>query len=268
MLAIADLKRTHRGIWAAGDYAAVARHIDQTPPRDLLSRVDLRPGHDVLDVATGTGNVALKAAAAGAAVTGLDLTPELFETARSRARRLRVTVDWVEGDAEQLPFAGESFDRVLSAFGVQFAPRHQVVADELVRVLRPGGALGVVNWTPDGIIGRVLGIIGAYMPPPPSYAASPALWGDEEHIRGLLHGSGLALMFHRGHNPWRFPSPAAWVEFMETSYGPMLKAREKLSADGTWSQCRDELYELARRENRATDGTLHLPAEYLVAVAR
>jgi SAM-dependent methyltransferase len=138
-----------------------------------------------------------------------------------------VTVDWIEGDAEQLPFAGESFDRVLSAFGVQFAPRHQVVADELVRVLRPGGVIGVVNWTPDGIIGRVLRIIGAYMPPPPSYASSPALWGDEEHVHRLFDGSGLTVTCHRGHNPWRFPSPAAWVEFMETAYGPMLKAREK-----------------------------------------
>jgi SAM-dependent methyltransferase len=268
MLAIADLKRTHRGIWAAGDYAAVARHIDEAPPLDLLSRVELRPADDVLDVATGTGNVALKAAAAGATVTGLDLTPELFETARARSQRLGVAVDWVEGDAEQLPFAGESFDRVLSAFGVQFAPRHQVVADELVRVMRPGGVIGVVNWTPDGVIGRVLRIIGAYMPPPPAYASSPALWGDEEHVRRLLDGSGLTVTFHRGHNPWRFPSPAAWVEFMETSYGPMLKAREKLAANGTWTHCREELHQLARHENRATDGTLLLPAEYLVAVAR
>jgi SAM-dependent methyltransferase len=268
MLTIADLKRTHRGVWAAGDYAAVARHIDEAPPLDLLSRVDVRPGHDVLDVATGTGNVALKAAAAGATVSGLDLTPELFETARTRAQQLRVAVDWVEGDAEQLPFAGASFDRVLSAFGVQFAPRHEVVADELVRVLRPGGVIGVVNWTPSGVIGRVLRIIGAYLPPPPAYASSPALWGDEDHVRGLLDGSGLTVAFHRGHNPWRFPSAAAWIEFMETSYGPMLKAREKLSADGSWADCRDELSELATRENRATDGTLLLPAEYLVAVAR
>jgi SAM-dependent methyltransferase len=268
MLAIADLKRTHRGIWAAGDYAAVARHIDQAPPLDLLSRVDVRPGIDVLDVATGTGNVALKAAAAGANVSGLDLTPELFETARARAEQLGVTVDWIEGDAEQLPFAGESFDRVLSAFGVQFAPRHEVVADELVRVLRPGGVIGVVNWTPGGVIGRVLRIIGAYMPPPPAYASSPALWGDEQHVRDLLDGSGLTVTFHRGHNPWRFPSPAAWVEFMETAYGPMLKAREKLSVDGAWTDCRDEIHALATSENRATDGSLLLQAEYLVAVAR
>jgi SAM-dependent methyltransferase len=268
MLAIADLKRAHRGIWAAGDYAAVAAHIDDAPPSDLLAATGIDPGHSVLDVATGTGNVALRAAAAGATVVGLDLTPELLETARVRAERLGVTVEWVDGDAEQLPFAGESFDRVLSAFGVQFAPRHEVVAGELVRVLRPGGAIGLVNWTPGGVIGRMLRIIGSYMPPPPAYASPPAQWGDEDHVRGLLDGSGLKITFRRGTNPWRFPSPGAWLDFMESSYGPMLKARERLSADGSWTECRDELLALAVGANRARNGSLMLPAEYLVTVAR
>jgi SAM-dependent methyltransferase len=148
MTAVADLKRAHRATWAAGDYAAVAEHIDDAPPRDLLARVDVQPGQDVLDVATGTGNVAIRAAAAGAQVVGLDLTPELFDTARRRAAQLDVTVDWVEGDAEDLPFEDDRFDRVLSTFGVQFAPRHEIVARELVRVCRPGGRIGLVNWTP------------------------------------------------------------------------------------------------------------------------
>ena len=268
MITITDLKRAHRGVWAAGDYAAVAQHIDQAPPRDLLSQVDVRPGLDVLDVATGTGNVALKAAAAGAAVTGLDLTPDLFEAARARAEQLSVAVDWVEGDAEQLPFAGESFDRVVSAFGVQFAPRHQIAADEMARVLRPGGVIGVVNWTPSGLIGRVLATLGRYLPAPPDYASPPVLWGDEEHVRDLFAGRGLTLAFHPGHNPWRFPTADAWLAFMETAYGPMLKARERLTAEGTWEDCRAELLELAVRGNQATDGTLLLQAEYLVAVAR
>jgi SAM-dependent methyltransferase len=268
MLAIADLKRAHRGIWAAGNYAAVAAHIDDAPPHDLLAATGIGPSHAVLDVATGTGNVALRAAAAGATVVGLDLTPELLETGRLRAQRLGVEVEWVDGDAEQLPFAGESFDRILSAFGVQFAPRHQVVADELVRVLRPGGAIGLVNWTPQGVIGRMLGIIGAYMPPAPTYASPPALWGDEEHVRGLLDGSGLTVTFQRGTNPWRFPSPVAWLDFMESSYGPMFKARERLWADGSWTDCREEILALAGGANRATDASLLLPAEYLVTVAR
>ena len=140
MTAVADLKRVHRATWAAGDYAAVAEHIDEVPPADLLARVDIRPGQDVLDVATGTGNVAIRAAAAGAQVAGLDLTPELFDTARRRAAEAHVTVDWVDGDAEDLPFDDDRFDRVLSTFGVQFAPRHAIVARR-ARPRLPAGRL-------------------------------------------------------------------------------------------------------------------------------
>jgi SAM-dependent methyltransferase len=267
MIAVHDLKRTHRVTWAAGDYAAVAEHIDEAPPRDLVARADLQPGLEVLDVATGTGNIALRAAAAGCSVVGLDLTPELFGAARRRAERLGVTVDWMEGDAEQLPFAAGSFDRVLSAFGVQFAPRHQLVADELVRVLRPGGLIAVVNWTPEGLIGELFRIMGGYLPALPDYASSPPLWGDEAHVRELFHGAGVELDFGRGHNPWRFDSPEHWVSFMETSYGPTVKARERLTAEGRWADCRGELLALAERHNRAADG-LHMDAEYLISVAR
>jgi SAM-dependent methyltransferase len=268
MIAVHDLKRTHRATWAAGDYAAVAKHIDEVPPRDLLARAELEPGLAVLDVATGTGNIAVRAAARGATVVGLDITPELFATARRRADALGVTVDWLEGDAEQLPFAAGTFDRVLSAFGVQFAPRHQVVADELVRVLRPGGLIALVNWTPEGLIGELLRLVGRYMPAPPDYASPPPLWGDETHIRELFAGSQLELEFGRGHNPWRFDSAEHWVAFMETNYGPTLKARERLTAEGRWADCRAEIVALAERHNRATDGRLHMDAEYLVTVAR
>jgi SAM-dependent methyltransferase len=268
MIAVSDLKRTHRVTWAAGDYAAVAEQIDEVPPRDLLARAELEPGLDVLDVATGTGNIALRAAAAGGTVTGLDLTPELFGAARRRAEQLDVTVEWIEGDAEQLPFAAGSFDRVLSAFGVQFAPRHRVVADELVRVLRPGGLIALVNWTPDGLIGELFGIMGRYLPAPPSYASPPPLWGEEQHVRELFDGTGLELHFARGHNPWRFDSPEHWVAFMETRYGPTVKARERLTAEGRWADCRTELLALAERHNQAADGRLHMEAEYLISVAR
>src|SRR5215212_3566110 len=134
MTTITDLKQAHRATWAAGNYAAVAEKIDEAPPRDLFARVQITPGDEVLDVAAGTGNIALRAAEAGAQVVGLDLTPELFATARRRAAERGVHVDWVEGDAEQLPFEEERFDRVLSAFGDQFAPRHDTTAAELVRV--------------------------------------------------------------------------------------------------------------------------------------
>jgi SAM-dependent methyltransferase len=268
MTAIAELKRAHRATWAAGDYAAVAELIDEAPPRDLLSRIELTPAQDVLDVATGTGNIAIRAAAAGAQVIGLDLTPELFGTARRRAERNGVTVDWVEGDAEDLPFGDERFDTVLSAFGVQFAPRHQLVADELVRVCRPGGRIGLVNWTPEGAIGELFKIMGRYMPAPPDYASPPPLWGNEEHVSGLFAGSDVRLEFARGLNPWRFASPEHFVVFMETHYGPTLKARERLTAEGRWEECRAEILAMAERRNEATDGSLLMHSEYLVAVAR
>jgi SAM-dependent methyltransferase len=266
MIALTDLKQTHRSTWAAGDYPAVAEYIDEVPPRDLLDRVAVRPGEDVLDVATGTGNVALRAADAGANVVGLDLTPELFATAWQRQDEWGVAVDWVEGDAEELPFDDESFDAVLSVFGVQFAPRHQVVARELARVTRPGGRIGLVNWTPEGQIGELFKIMGRYMPAPPSYASPPPLWGSEPYVRGLFAGTNVELEFARGHNPWRFDSAEAYVAFMETNYGPTLKARERLSSEGCWRECRAEILAMVERRNEATDGSLLMHAEYLVAI--
>lgn len=266
MTPVADLKRAHRATWAAGDYAAVAEIIDEAPPRDLLARVDIRPGQQVLDVATGTGNIALRAAAAGAQVVGLDITPELFGTARRRALEYGVSVDWVEGDAEGLPYEDDRFDHVLSAFGVQFAPRHEIVARELVRVCRPGGRIGFVNWTPAGKVGELFKIMGRYMPPPPDYASPPPLWGDEEHVLGLFGDSDVEFEFARGLNPWRFDSAEHYVAFMETFYGPTVKARERLTAEGRWEECRGEILALAERRNEAADGSLLMYAEYLVAI--
>jgi len=266
MIALTDLKQTHRSTWAAGDYPAVAEYIDEVPPRDLLDRVEVRPGEDVLDVATGTGNVALRAAAEGANVVGLDLTPELFATAWRRQDEWGVAVDWVEGDAEELPFDDDSFDAVLSVFGVQFAPRHQVVARELARVTRPGGRIGLLNWTPEGQIGELFKIMGRYMPTPPSYASPPPLWGSEPYVRGLFAGTSVELEFARGHNPWRFDSAEDYVSFMETNYGPTLKARERLSSEGRWRECRAEILAMTERRNEATDGSLLMHAEYMVAI--
>jgi SAM-dependent methyltransferase len=266
MTPVAELKLVHRVTWAAGDYAAVARHIDDVPPVDLLSRMDIGPGQRVLDVATGTGNLAIRAAAAGAQVAGLDLTPELFATARARAAAAAVAVDWVEGDAEALPYEDESFDRVVSAFGVQFAPRHQIVANELAGVTRRGGRIGLVNWTPEGLIGQLFKIMGASLPAPPAFASPPPLWGSESHVRTLFREAPVVLEFARGHNPWRFESPEAWVSFMETAYGPTVKARERLTGEGRWEHCRAEMLALAERHNEATDGSLHMEAEYLITI--
>ena len=266
MTPLADLKEIHRATWSAGDYAAVAELVDVAPPADLFTRLPVAPGEDVLDVAAGTGNVAIRAAHAGARVVGLDLTPDLLEIAQRRASQAGVFVDWLEGDAEALPFDDDSFDLVLSVFGAQFAPRHEVTADELARVCRPCGRVGLVNWTPDGAIGRFLELLSRYLPPAPGYASPPPLWGNPDHLRSLFAGTGIEWQFARGHNPWRFASAEAFTAFMETNYGPSLKARERLTAEGRWEECRREIVALAERLNEARDGSLLIHAEYLVAV--
>jgi SAM-dependent methyltransferase len=269
-ITVESMKAGHRAIWASGDYPAVARGIDAVAPAHLIRRAGVAEGDDVLDVATGTGNVALRAAAIGARVVGLDLTPELFDAARRRAADWGVDVDWVEGDAEELPFADASFDRVLSAFGVQFAPRHDVTASELVRVCRPGGCIALCNWTPEGQVGEMLSIIGRYMPPPPPFASPPPRWGDEAHVRRLFGDvdADIELEFERGTTPWRYDSADAYVAFKETTYGPMIAVRARLEAEGRWDECRGALVEMMERRNVATDGSLLVHAEYAIAVAR
>ena len=262
------LKVAHRAVWAAGDYAAIAELIDEIPPRHLLDRVGVDPGQAVLDVATGTGNVALRAAVAGADVVGLDLAPELFETAHQRAEALGVEIDWVPGDAEDLPYDDGAFDRVVSVFGVQFAPRHAVTAAELVRVCKPGGVVGVCNWTPESKVGELFGIMSRYLPPAPSYASPPPLWGSEEYVRGLFADTGVELEFERGTTPFCFDSAEHYAAFFETNYGPTVKARERLTAEGGWDECRAEIVRMMERRNVATDGTLEVPGEYLITVAR
>ena len=198
-------------------------------------------------------------------MTGLDLVPDLLDIARARDDG---RIAWIEGDAEALPFADASFDRVLSVVGIQFAPRHQVVADELVRVCRPGGTIGLVNWTPEGLIGRMFKILGKYMPKPPAFASPPPLWGSEEHQRTLFGSHDVSLSFERGVNPFRFPSVDEYMTFFEERYGPTIKAKARLEADGTWEACRAELRALYEELNVATDGTLHIDSEYLVTIAQ
>jgi SAM-dependent methyltransferase len=266
---VAALKLAHRATWAAGDYPAVARHIADGPVKAALTAAQVRSGTRVLDVATGSGNVALLAAEAHARVVGLDLVPELLDVAHARALASGLDVEWVQGDAEALPFDDRSFDSVTSVFGVQFTPRHQVTADELVRVCRPGGRIGLVNWTPEGLIGEMFQIMGRYMPPPPAFAAAPPLWGDEGHVRELFAPNDLTLSFTRGSNLFAFDNVAAYQTFFEERYGPTIKAQEKLAPEGRWDECRAELRELYERRNTATDGSCRIEAEYLaISISR
>ncbi len=250
------LKQRHHAMWATGDYAAVARHIEGVGVTAVLAARPVE-GMDLLDVATGNGNAALVAAEQGAHVTGLDLTPELFGSARERAAALGVEVDWVEGDAEQLPFADASFDRVLSTLGVQFAPRHEAVAAELVRVLRPGGRFALCNWKVDGMIGEMFKLFGAALPAPPPFASPPSLWGDEAHVRELFADLPVTLAFSGQTARFEFPSPDAFQDFFAANYGPTMRAREALEASGRWEQLDADVRALAARFYR--DGAVESP---------
>src|ERR671915_2107162 len=181
-----ELKARHAKMWASGDYASmVETFLLPLGPR-LVEACGIEPGMRVLDVAAGTGNASIPAAERGARVTASDLTPELLEAGRRRAEAAGLELDWVEADAEQLPFADGSFDVVMSSIGAMFAPQHQAVADELVRVCRPGGTVGMLNWTPEGMIGALFRTMGPFAPPPPPGAQPPPLWGSEEHVRELF----------------------------------------------------------------------------------
>src|SRR3954469_6364396 len=181
-----ELKTRHRAMWASGDYPSmVETFLLPLGPR-LVEACGIRPGSQVLDVAAGTGNASVPAARRGAQVTASDLTPELLEAGRHRAQDAGVELDWAEADAEHLPFEDASFDVVMSSIGAMFAPHHQQVADELVRVCRPGGTLGLLSWTPEGMIGGLFKLMGPFAPPPPPGAQPPPLWGGEDHLEELF----------------------------------------------------------------------------------
>lgn len=259
------VKDADRVTWATGDYDAMMRQegLYQVGAR-LVRRVGVAPGETVLDVACGTGNAAIPAAQAGAWVTGLDLTPELLDVARRRADAEDVAVTWAEGDAEDLPFDDGRFDVVLSTFGCMFAPRHEVAAEELARVLRPGGRLGVIAWTPEGAIGDFFRTVGAYLPPPPAFAGTPLAWGEETPVRELFEGTGMALAFDRETADIAHDSVDAAVACYTTKFGPVARALALAEADGRSDELRADLAALFARHNTASDGRVVFPAEYLV----
>jgi SAM-dependent methyltransferase len=233
-----QIKHGQRHIWASGHYERIAKLISQGA-EELVALADIRPGEAVLDVATGTGNAALLAAARGARVTGLDLTPELFEIARARAARQGAHVELVVGDAEDLPFPDGTFDVVLSAFGVQYAPRREATVAELVRVCRAGGRIAVANWTPDSAAGRYIDLIND------SFGLSrqklsPTAWGDPDEVRRLFaaHYLDAETSVERIH--WDFPSVDDCVAFFEENFGCAVTARQTLPPD-QWTALRGDI---------------------------
>lgn len=263
MTDLAAVKTKQQATWASGNYASVGNRI-LVVSELLCDAVDLRPGERVLDVASGTGNAALAAARRFADVTGIDYVPELLDLARTRAAAEGLDADFRTGDAEALDFPDDGFDVVLSACGAMFAPDHQRTADELVRVCRPGGRIGMVNWCPDGYIGSLFRAIAAHVPPPPG-VVPPGKWGDESYL-GDLWGDTVTLSAPRKTFLFRFLSPEHHVEFFARHYGPTLKAFEAVGEAGRQALL-DDILEAVRKFNRADDGTLVLEMDYLEVVA-
>ncbi len=264
---VSGIKEGQKMMWSIGDYPDIARRIEGVA-EVVVERVGAGPGLEMLDVATGSGNVAIPAARAGANVTGLDLTPELLEVARRRAADAGVDVSFIEGDAEELPFEDASFDRVTSCFGVMFAPRQDVAAGELVRVARPGATIVFTAWTAEGLNGKMFKTVGSYMPPPPPELKPPVMWGNEDHVSSLFAGSGAELSFERRMVTFEYDSPESWVEYNERILGPAIMAKNALEPQGRYGQLQAELIGLYSEANEAQDGTFRANAEYLLTVAR
>jgi SAM-dependent methyltransferase len=267
----AALKARHRAMWALGDYPAVAREAVAGVGPVLVEACGVRPGQRVLDVAAGTGSAAIPAALAGAEVVASDLTPELFDDGRARAATAGVDLEWREADAEALPFEDASFDVVMSAIGVMFAPHHAAAAAELVRVCRPGGTVGVLSWTPGGFVGQLFATMKPYVPAPLPGAQPPPLWGDEAHVRELFGDAVTGLQTRRGNLPVdRFATAEEFRDFFKANYGPTVAAYRGLADDAERTASLDaDLAALGAAHLRTgPDGRPGMDWEYLLVTAR
>jgi SAM-dependent methyltransferase len=262
-----ELKARHRAMWASGDYPSmVETFLLPLGPR-LVEACAIGPGMRVLDVAAGTGNASIPAAQAGADVTASDLTPELLEAGRRRAEAEGLALEWAEADAEQLPFEDESFDVVMSSIGAMFAPHHQDVADELVRVCRPGGTIGLLSWTPEGMIGALFRTMGPFAPPPPPGAQPPPLWGGEDHVHELF-GSRVdfATLQRDRLDITAFPHPQDFGEHFKARYGPTIAAQANARRTDRAAELDEALSRFCDEWNLGTADQARFEMEYLLAV--
>ncbi|HEY7138850.1 MAG TPA: class I SAM-dependent methyltransferase [Methylomirabilota bacterium] len=257
------LKARQRAAWSSGDYAIVGTTL-QIVGEELCEALDVRAGQKVLDVAAGNGNVSLAAARRWCEVVASDYVPELLERARERAAAERLDITFREADAEALPFPSESFDVVVSTFGVMFTPDQDMAASEMLRVVKSGGKIGLASWTPEGFIGQIFKAIGRYLPPPPG-ARSPAVWGTRARIGELFGLHAASITTAQRQFTFRYRSAAHWLEVFKTYYGPVLKAFAALEPASRAALERD-LTVLIEQFNRARDGSLVAPAEYLEVV--
>ena len=266
-----ELKKKHRAMWASGDYPALADELLLELGAVLVEACGIRPRQRVLDVAAGAGNAAIPAAMMGASVVASDLTPELFEAGRKEAANRGVSLEWQEGDAEALPYDDGEFDAVMSCLGLMFAPHHQQAADELLRVCKPGGSIGLLSWTPEGFIGQMFSVLKPFAPPPPPGAQPAPLWGSEEHVRGLL-GHRITDIRTRKQNlaVRSFHQPADFVRYFKSHYGPIISVYKFLAGDQEKVAALDKaLTELADSFGDAHgDAPFQMEWEYLLFTAR
>jgi ubiquinone/menaquinone biosynthesis C-methylase UbiE len=260
------VKARQQGAWSSGDYAIVGTTL-QIVGEELCEALDLRAGQKVLDVAAGNGNVSLAAARRWCDVVATDYVPALLDRARERADAERLSMAFREADAEALPFADESFDVVVSTFGVMFTPDQDRAAAELVRVCRRGGKIGLANWTPEGFIGQLFKTIGRHVPPPPG-TRSPALWGTRARLAELFEPHAASVKAEQRHFVFRYRTPQHWLETFKTYYGPVLKTFAAL-APVQQAALDQDLLALVEEFNRSGDKSMVVPGEYLeVVIAR
>jgi SAM-dependent methyltransferase len=261
-----ELKARHRTMWGLGNYPAVATDVIADLGPLLVDAARIAPGQRVLDVAAGSGNVAIPAARLGAEVTASDLSPDLLSTGEAHAVAAGVSLTWEEADAENLPYADGSFDVVVSCVGVMFAPHHRAAADELVRVVRPGGTIGLINWTPEGFVGQMFAVMKPFAPAPPPGASPPPLWGDESHLAELLGDRVEDLrMERRSLRVPGFASGAEFRDFFKANYGPTIVTYRAIADDAS------RVAELDAALTKLGDASLTngvMEWEYLLATAR
>ena len=257
------IKTRQQATWASGDYAVIGTTL-QVVGENLCEAVDVQAGWKVLDVAAGNGNVSLAAARRWCEVVSTDYVEALLTRGRERAAAERLDIEFREADVEELPFADASFDAVVSTFGCMFAPNPKRTASEMLRVCRSGGKIGMANWTPDGFIGQLFKTIGRHVPPPAGIE-SPAMWGNRQRIQDLFGAQAAMVVVEPRHFTFRYRSPDHMVDIFKTYYGPVLKAFAALDASKQPALA-DDLMSLIGKFNRAKDGTMVTPSEYLEVV--
>jgi SAM-dependent methyltransferase len=262
-----ELKARHKVMWGNGDYPLMVDTFLLPIGRRLVDAVDIREGTSVLDVAAGTGNASIPAAQRGARVTASDLTPDLLAAGSRRPEAEGLDIEWVEADAEHLPFDDESFDVVLSAIGVMFAPHHQAAADELVRVCRPGGTIALLSWTPEGLVGELFRTMKPFSAPPPPGAQPAPLWGSEEHLAELFGDRvGFQVLERDNLEITAFPRARDYGNHMKAYYGPTIAVRANAVNEGRDGEFDEAIDQLCDTSNRGTADSARFESEYLLAV--